>query len=280
MVARKILAGNFMGFFMFPFIEIFGRQIPMYGICIVSGAIVGMFLLYFMAQKRGLAKDDALYSALYALIGGLIGAKLLYLLTVLPLLIKHFSYFIGDYTALYTLFAGGFVFYGGLVGGVFGMWLYSRQFKISFLPYLDHAAIFLPLVHAFGRIGCFCAGCCYGIPYNGYFGVTFPKGTFGLAGISLFPVQLLASLLNFGLFIVMLIVFRKQRKPGQATATYLVCYASIRFFLEFLRYDDVRGSFWLFSTSQWISIFMFFVGLLLFIWVEKRRSLSFGKKVL
>lgn len=263
-----------MGFFMLPFLEIFGRPFPMYGICMVSGIAVGMLLLYFTAEKRNLAKDDALYSALYALIGGLIGAKLLYLLTILPLLIKDFSYFIGDFQAFYALFVGGYVFYGGLIGGVFGIWVYCRQYKTPFLPYLDHAAIFLPLVHAFGRIGCFCAGCCYGIPYEGPFAVTFPEETFGLAGVSLFPVQLLSSAINFVFFFVLFLAFRKPRKPGQAGGTYLICYALIRFGLEFLRYDAVRGSFWLFSTSQWISVFTMLAGILLLIYAGKRKALS------
>lgn len=263
-----------MGFFMFPFLEILGHPFPMYGICIVGGTVVGMLLLYFTAEKRNLKKEDALYSALYALIGGLIGAKLLYLLTILPLIIKNFSYFIGNFSAVYALFAGGYVFYGGMIGGVFGMWIYCRQYKIAFLPYLDHAAIFLPLVHAFGRIGCFCAGCCYGIPYDGPFAVTFPKETFGLAGVSLFPVQLLSSAINFALFLALFLAFHKPRRPGQTAGTYLICYALIRFALEFLRYDEVRGSFWLFSTSQWISIFTLFAGILLLIYAGKRKALS------
>ncbi len=189
-----------MGFCMFPFLEIFGRQIPLYGLCLVVGTVIGVLLLYLTASKKGLLRDDALYSALYALIGGLLGAKLLYLLTVLPILVGHFADFSGSFSALYALFAGGYVYYGGLLGGVFAMWLYSRQFQTPFLPYLDHAAIFLPLVHAFGRVGCYFAGCCYGIPYQGIFAVSFPPETLGLAGVALFPVQLLESLLNLLLF--------------------------------------------------------------------------------
>ncbi len=269
-----------MGFSMFPFLDIFGRQIPLYGLFLVVGTVVGILLLYLTAPQKGLFRDDALYSGLYALIGGLLGAKLLYLLTALPILVRHFAYFSGSFSAFYALFAGGYVYYGGLLGGVFTMWLYSRQFKTPFLPYLDHAAIFLPLIHAFGRVGCFFAGCCYGIPYQGIFAVIFPLETLGLAGVALFPVQLLESLLNFLLFLGLFFVFRKQRKSGQAAATYLVCYALIRFALEFLRYDEVRGSFWLFSTSQWISVIAFFVGLLLFYFAGKRGTLSKRKNVL
>lgn len=246
----------------------------MYGFCIVSGAVVGMLLLYLTAPNKGLRRDDALYSALYALIGGMIGAKLLYLLTVLPILIRHISYFSGSFSTLYALFAGGYVYYGGLFGGVLAMWIYSRQFKTAYLPYLDHAAVFLPLVHAFGRVGCFCAGCCYGIPYDGLFAVVFPPETFGLAGVSLFPVQLLESLLDLLLFSGLVLAFRKRRKPGLAAGTYLVCYALIRFGLEFLRYDEIRGSFWLFSTSQWISIAALIGGVLLLYYAGKRNAFS------
>lgn len=264
---------------MFPFLEIFGHQFPMYGICAVCGAIVGFTLLYFTSKKRCLAKDDALYSCLYGLIGGLIGAKMLYLVTVLPVLIQNFAYFSAHLKTILALVVGGFVFYGGLIGGIFGMWLYCRQFKLKFLSYLDHAAIFMPLVHAFGRIGCFCAGCCYGIPYDGIFAVTFPTGTFGLAGVSLFPVQLLESALNLLLFVVMLLVFYHPRKPGRAAGTYLAAYAVLRFSLEFLRYDAVRGGFWGLSTSQWISIPLFLAGLYLLFFIGRRKTLSSAKNV-
>lgn len=265
---------------MFPFLEIFGRQIPFYGLWLVVGAASSILLLYFTAPQKGLLRDDALYGALYALIGGLIGAKLLYLFMALPTLIRYFAYFSGSFSALYALLAGGYVYYGGLLGGVFTLWLYSRQFKTPFLPYLDHAAVFLPLAHAFGRIGCFFAGCCYGIPYRGSCAVTFPPETFGLGGVALFPVQLLEALLNFLLFLGLFFAFRKGCKPGQAAAAYLLCYAPLRFSLEFLRYDGSRGSLWLFSTSQWISAAAFFSGLALLYVMKRRYTLSKQKDVL
>ena len=263
---------------MFPFLEIGGRHFSMYGICAVVGAVIGFTLLYLTAEKRGLRREDALYSCLYGVIGGLVGAKLLYLLTVLPAVIRHFSVFWAEPRLFLGLVFGGFVFYGGLIGGILGLWLYCRQFREPFLPYLDHAAIFLPLVHAFGRLGCFCAGCCYGFPYRGPFAVTFPEGSFGLSGVALFPVQLLEAGLNLLLFVVMLMIFWRPRRQGRAAGTYLAAYGVLRFGLEFLRYDAVRGAFLGLSTSQWLSIVIFCAGLYLLFFVNRQGKTGFFHK--
>ena len=72
-----------------------------------------------------------------------------------------------------NLLGSGFVFYGGLFGGILGYYLGVKIAKCNFSDFVSFFVFIVPLVHGFGRIGCFCAGCCYGIPYEGFFSV-FP----------------------------------------------------------------------------------------------------------
>ena len=129
---------------------------------------------------------------------------------------------------------------------------------------IDSMAPEVPLAHAFGRIGCFMAGCCYGLPCNSKFAVIFPKESVGLSGVKLFPVQLLSSLGNIIIFIILFIYSKKDRSRGKVSGLYIILYGIGRFLVEFLRYDDVRGHFLYFSTSQWISILLVPLGVMLY----------------
>ena len=239
---------------MLPFLSVFGHSVPMYGLCIVFGTAMGIFLLSRPYFRYGFAADDMVYASLFAVIGAMIGSKALYLVTMVPQLVQFRAEIAAEPMMLFNLFQGGFVFCGGLIGGAVGAWLYCRRYHLDSLGYFDRAVVVLPLAHAFGRIGCFCAGCCYGIPYEGIGSVTFPPGAYGLSGVALFPVQLLEAFLNGLLFLFLIAFCRKKRGRGVLTGAYLAVYAILRFLLEFLRYDGLRGAFLWLSTSQWISV--------------------------
>ena len=86
------------------------------------------------------------------------------------------------------------------------------------------------------------------------------------------PVQLLEAGLNFILFAVLLIFSKKRRSPGRLLALYLLCYAAIRLITENFRYDEARKFFLGVSTSQWISLLLIPVGLLIWIFVPKLKA--------
>lgn len=126
---------------------------------------------------------------------------------------------------------GGLVFYGGMLPVIVLIWLI---FPLSdMMKYLDIFIIAIPLFHGFARIGCFFAGCCFGKKY--------------------FPIQLLESFFCFIIFIILNYKKNDLRYKGKMTIFYLALYAVIRFFLEFLRGDEVRGIWFGLSTSQYIS---------------------------
>lgn len=257
---------------MLPVINVFGITIGMYGLMIAIGLITGISIAILRSKKHGLLKQDVLFASFFGCIGLFIGAKLLYVLIMLPQLIQSFKQLMTAPDLLLAFFLGGFVFYGGLIGAVLGIYIYCRLFKLSFLPLLDHLIPSIPIIHAFGRLGCFFAGCCYGIPYSGVLSVSFHNDLSAPADISLFPVQLTESAINLVAGILLLLYASKQRAGGKLSGIYLLYYAIMRFFLEFLRGDIERGQLLGLSSSQWISLLLIPCGIALLIYAKKTKE--------
>jgi phosphatidylglycerol:prolipoprotein diacylglycerol transferase len=241
------------GLFMLPFLHIYERDIPLYGLMIFLGIALAIIFARRRAPRYGIAKEDVLFMGLYAVIGGLIGAKLLYIIVSFNGILEYAGSE-NFFTALQVVMSGGFVFYGGLIGGFLSAFYYIKKFKIPFGAMADVAAPVLPLAHAVGRIGCFFAGCCYGIPVP--WGVEFNRSPVAPHNVALFPVQLVEAAVNLGIMAVLLLLGRKKRFEGKLIYMYAVMYASMRFALEFFRYDTGRGIFLGLSTSQIISAVM------------------------
>ena len=236
-----------------PSIKILNLQIPIYGVCWMSGIFLAAFIALSLSKKTDVEKFDIVCSAVYAVIGGMIGSKLLFIVVTLRKIIE-------DKIPVEAVIKGGFVFYGGLIGGIIGLSIYTTIYKLKFLEFADIYACVLPLGHALGRVGCFVSGCCYGMPYNGAFGIVYTETLGGAPlGISIFPIQILEALLLTVLFAVLLILFIRINKKGIVAAIYLYSYSIIRFALEFFRGDTERGSFMRLSTSQIISIIILLI---------------------
>lgn len=221
----------------------------------VLGLAVSFFISYRRAKRASLSTDHLTIIAAMCFLGALVGAKLLYIVvTYTP------SEFIQALREGHTeeLLGGGLVFYGGLIGGVLAAPLGAKiagtkTEKCRLKPYVDAVVPSLPFAHAIGRIGCYLGGCCYGFPYDGplasryYYIAADGNVAVGYA----FPTQLVESGLNVCLGIFLLLYSRKRKVTLKL---YMTVYAVIRFCLEFLRGDEKRGSFLMFSTSQWISL--------------------------
>lgn len=252
---------------MLPYIILFDKQIPLYGICFYGGIFLAALVAVMICQKRNIERFDVVCSAIYTMIGAILGSKLLFIAVSWKQIIEmHLSFM--------DVLKGGFVFYGGLLGGILGLFIYCMQFQLSFAQFGDMYATVLPLGHALGRVGCFFAGCCYGVPYDGPFAYTYIY-SYGMTplGIPLFPVQLMEALLLMLIFVASLVLYnRRSRQSFDQCLFYLVSYSFVRFVLEFLRGDVERGTFGLFSTSQWISMLLFGAAIVLWIYKRKRQS--------
>ena len=256
------------------YFNIFGLQIPAYGLMIVVGVIVANLLAIYIIKKYKLDGNDFLVLEGYLLLGAFFGAKILYLLV-------SFSEIdwskITDLDYFNQLMQGGFVFYGGLIGGLLFVFLAGKIHHIKTVDYCRHMICFIPLAHCFGRIGCVLAGCCYGIPYSGSIAIVYPKGSLAPSGIKLFPVQLVEAIFLFCIFVV--IFFLDLKKHIKCTiALYIILYSILRYFMEYYRYDRVRGILFHQSTSQWISIFMFCITVLYLV-VKREKDKHSVKKI-
>lgn len=240
---------------------------------------------------------DSVAGAIYGAIGLAIGAKAVYFLTKLPKIIAGYDLFriwlkTSPLEALDYAF-GGMVFYGGLIGFALGVWRYSHHFRVPLICFVESYTPLIPFVHGMGRIGCFFAGCCFGVEYHGPLAVQFPVEAVGNGAylVPRFPVQLLEAGLNF---IVAAFLFVLQKRcgcdvrdvlnnsgndkkmvPGKLLGIYLAYYIVFRFGIEFLRGDVDRGVlFGFISTSQIISILLIPVA----VWLLKGGLMKSLKK--
>lgn len=235
--------------------EIGTVTIPWYGFFIVLGLGAAALLGYVLVKQAGLIYDEFIEIACFVGLGAMAGSKLLYLVVAWETIdVSRLT----DLEYISALMGGGFVFYGGLAGGLLGLYLCGRLLHIPVMEYARQSLPVIPLAHGFGRIGCAFAGCCYGIPYDGPGAVVYTRSAAAPLGIPLFPVQAVEAAGEFVLAAVLGIYIASCRKGGRqpnSIRLYLALYAVLRFFLEFVRYDDSeRGMLWGISTSQWISI--------------------------
>lgn len=242
-------------------------KIPVYGLMIVLGVVIANLIAWYMLLKYQLDGNDFLILEGYIFLGAIIGSKGLYLWVSRDVIqwtrLLELEYF-------NTLMKGGFVFYGGIIGGILSMILGAKIHHISGKQYIQKLIFLIPLTHGFGRIGCFFAGCCYGTEYDGIFSVVFPENSMAPSGIPLFPVQLVEAI---GLFILALITFFfcKKATSWRGLEIYLIGYGIFRFGLEFFRNDLERGFWGSLSTSQWISIFLV-IGCLAWMKLKKKAE--------
>ena len=251
---------------MCPYLNLFGLTIPVFGLMMSLGMLVGIGLLLYTRKFRGFTEDDAMSAALWAILCGLLGAKLLYWITELDAIIQNPKVFL-------SMLTQGFVFYGSLIGGVAGLAIFCRRNRKSFFAMADLFMPSLVLGQALGRIGCFCAGCCYGAPTDSAWSVVYPAGTSAPAGVPLIPTQLYESAFLFVLAAVLVVLMKKDRRDGVVFGWYAVLYGVWRFIIEFYRSDD-RGFVGSLSTSQFIGIFVILLGILVLVLVKKGRTVS------
>lgn len=247
---------------MHPFIHVFGRGLPTYGLLITLGIILANILAIPIIKKKRYEINDFIILEAYCGLGAFLGAKGFYLLTVID--VVDWNLVISDYSYFAMLMQGGYVFYGGFIGAILLIFVAGKIHAIRTSGFLKDFICLIPFVHGFGRLGCFMAGCCYGIPYDGFGSVVFPAESYAPSGIALFPVQLMEAILVFIIWGVLYTLTLKAKEWNYSFEVYLIAYAVIRFVLEFFRYDKERGIFWGLSTSQWIAIAMFVIGWIVF----------------
>lgn len=232
--------------------------ITTYGIFLALGMLLALIVASRLGARDGLPRERIYDLGLWVLVGGLVGSKLL-------------MYFTEPDVQVFTLdfLRSGGVFYGGLLGGFFAVVLLVHLYKLPFWKVADAFAPGVALGQAFGRQGCFSAGCCWGKPTDAFFGVHFtelgheytgvPIYTADGADLHLYPTQLIESFTMLAVFGLLYYLHRKKKFDGQILIAYGIIYSIFRFSIEFIR-DDPRGDLFGFttltglSTSQGISL--------------------------
>ncbi len=220
-------------------------QISSYGAFACLGFLFAMLLVYY----RIMVIPQITFKKYLALVGFIVagifvGSKFIFIVTMIPNIVNEFSFAkLG-----YIILTSGFVFYGGLMGAILGMYLFGRKFNIRFKELSNVVTPAFPLFHMFGRLGCFFGGCCYGKASS--WGIAMEADPTVLR----IPVQLFESAFCLLLTIFLLVLSRKGKSQRWLIKWYLSIYAVGRFAFEFLRGDEIRGIWFGLSTSQWISL--------------------------
>ncbi|MGE5173124.1 MAG: prolipoprotein diacylglyceryl transferase [Betaproteobacteria bacterium] len=227
--------------------------IRLYGLMIGLGFILGVYLAARQAKKEGVNPDRVLDLGVYMLLMAIVGSRFLFVLT-------NLQEFADKPLDAFAIWKGGLVFYGGVLAAVpVGIW-YVKRHSLPVWKTADITAPSISLGHAFGRLGCFFAGCCYGAPCSTSIGITFSDPhSLAPLGVPLYPTQLMESSGEFLIFGMLLLLRRSKTFDGQLFWLYGLFYAVLRFVIEFFRGDAVRGLYFgnVISTSQIIALGVF-----------------------
>jgi phosphatidylglycerol:prolipoprotein diacylglycerol transferase len=255
-----------------------------YGLMVAAGVVFGLYILKYSAPPAGTTFTEAFNLSLKLIIAGLLGARLAYVAT-------HLSPFLRHPSEILMYWRGGLMFQGGLLGGVLlAVYLAAKgRFKLSVMG--DALAPGLALGQGIGRLGCFLAGCCYGLPAPRWLGIAFPSSSQAPWGIPLYPTQLMeaAALVLLAAGLLASLKRRPASAPlptsnlspdssvkpplapsGRILALYLFWSGLIRLIMEFFRGDDRGPAIFAHTRPTTLAaLFISTIGLLL--WLYLRR---------
>jgi phosphatidylglycerol:prolipoprotein diacylglycerol transferase len=240
-----------------------------YGVLLAAAYLVGLKLAMVRARSRYLDSTRVLDLGVWIIISALVGAKLM-------LLVVDFQYFRANPAELVSLARSGGVFYGGLILAVIvSIWYIRRQG----LPLWTTCDVFAPgiaLGHVVGRLGCLMAGCCFGKPADVPWAITFTDPAASVngtpLGVPLHPTQLYEAGAELVILGLLLATERRGRPfPGRTFWTYMLLYAVSRYVVEFYR-GDPRGVVLGMSTSQFISLLIGPLSVVMLVWLARRQS--------
>jgi phosphatidylglycerol---prolipoprotein diacylglyceryl transferase len=248
-----------------------GLTLYTYGVIVAIAFAVGWWMAGRLAAKNGLDAGHVSDLAIWTLLAGLVGARLMLLGIDWREYLQHPRELIG-------LLRSAGVFYGGLIAALpVAFWL-LRSYKLPAWPTLDVLAPALVLAQSIGRLGCLAAGCCYGRRCDTAWAITFKDAalsrTLGTpVDVPLYPTQIYESLATLAIFFLLLWMLPRKKFHGQIVSVYLVTYAVARFIIELYR-GDPRGSVFggALSTSQFIGILVVLgvLGVLPYLWKRQR----------
>lgn len=238
-----------------------------YGFMLAAAFLISLYLMLKNSKKYNISKDSVYEMLAFSVLCSVVFARLFY-----------YFYNQAEFTSFFEILAiwkGGLMSIGALFGGVFGAFIYSKFRKIGFISILDLLAPYFALGVAFGRIGCFIRGCCFGIASNLPWAVLYDKNSFAAqAGfdVSLHPVQLYHSIANFVIFYIL---YKRQTskkdKPGRLFLMFLALSSAERFILDFFRYYPAGDMLFFLPISVFQLIYLVLALLSLFLLLKLKN---------
>ncbi len=227
---------------------------------VALGTFIGAYFCQRLAAKRGIESEKIIDLIFWVVIFGLIGGRVFYVFL-------NLGYYIQQPLEIIKLYKGGLVFHGAFIFGLVSAVIYIKRNSLPFWKTLDILAVFVPLAHSFGRVGCFLNGCCYGKPTRVWWAVVSPAGEY----VKVHPTQLYSAFFLFLLFLYLFFREGKKAFDGQIFFLYLALYGILRFIIEFFRGDNnpVLG---ILTIFQVISLGLVFCGICGYFILKKKSK--------
>lgn len=238
-------------------VNMINTKIPLYGILVVTGILSGLYIIYRNIKTLNYKKEENYGLILYILLGTLFGAKYFTLLT-------NFNKFKDniDFKKI------GLSSYGAIIGILILLIIFAKQYKKNFKDLINNILPAIPLMYGISKIGCFLAGCCYGIKYNGPLSITYKYSLSAPKNISLLPIQIIETIT----FILIYLYISKKKKENKNIIgiTILLCGLS-KFLLDYLRMNHINK---ILTVNQIVSIPFIIIGLILYFKEKSREFLD------
>ncbi len=256
-------------------------HVPAYGVMAVIGYFVGMYFINKEAMRH-LIKPIIIQSlSMWIIVGMLVGARIWYVW-------ENWYQFAPDFISIFKLWEGGMVFYGGFIGGFIGGILFIKLAKLPLSQVMDITAPGIAIAIAFGRIGCFLNGCCYGKVTGSFIGVCFPSRWLPPAyvdhlqrglissevqhSLPVIPTQLISSLSLFIIFLILWKIRKKRAFNGFLFTIFIGLYGLQRFLVDFLRqYSENALILKYITLSQAVSIILMLISATVLLIAYKKK---------
>ena len=245
--------------------EIFGVEIALYGVIIGIGMLLSLYLIAYVAKKSGQKSDYYWDMAIPTVITGIVGARLYYV-------IFSWDSYKDNLLSILNLREGGLAIYGGILGGLFAIIVYTKLKKQSIPMVVDTVVPGVVLGQILGRYGNFFNREAFGDYTDGLFAMRLPIDSVryseitskmlenmeeGVNYIQVHPTFLYESLWNLGLLVLMLLLWKKKHFHGEVTLLYFAGYGIGRFFIESLRTDQLQIGNTGIAVSQMLGLTLF-----------------------
>ena len=253
--------------------EFGGFTIYSYGVLLAAAYLLGLQFALIRARSRGLDRERVMDLGIWIIISALVGAKLL-------LLVVDYRPFLANPRTIVDLLRSGGVFYGGLIAAVTVALAYIWRHRMPMWTTTDVFAPGIALGHVVGRLGCLLAGCCFGRPTSVPWAISFhDPNAFATSGtplgVSLHPTQLYEAGAE-ALILVFLLAFERRGRPfpGRTFWSYMLLYGVSRFVIEFYRGDPRGTVFDALSTSQFVSVILVPLSVVMLVLLSRRDDPS------